>query len=197
MNEKKENFKRISENRKSKIIELISKLHNLTNTAFYEYSEEDINNLFDPIENALKEERRKFNKMEDVKDLVEEKLKELGFNVFESTDYTFRIEKDGVEKLIKVFNTKGKYASWTVPKSAEEVVDNLYYICVRNDGEYRFHIIPSYDFSMYIKEYHKSFIEKKGVNGATPTVRSFCDRSSTHVPGKKENEYLDNWTILE
>ena len=172
MNEKKENFKRISENRKSKIIELISKLHNLTNTAFYEYSEEDINNLFDPIENALKEERRKFNKMEDVKDLVE-------------------------EKLIKVFNTKGKYASWTVPKSAEEVVDNLYYICVRNDGEYRFHIIPSYDFSMYIKEYHKSFIEKKGVNGATSTVRSFCDKSSTHVPEKKENEYLDNWIVLE
>ena len=81
MNDKKENFRRISENRKYKIIDMISKLHNLTNTAFYEYSEEDINNLFDPIKNALEEERSKFNKMEDIKDMVEKKLKELDFDV--------------------------------------------------------------------------------------------------------------------
>ena len=197
MNDKKENFKRISENRKNKIIELISKLHNLTNKAFYEYSEEDINNLFDPINEALNEERSKFNKMVDVKDLVKEKLEELGFKVFSSNEYTFKIEKDGEVKLIKVINTKGKYAHWKATKADEEVVDNLYYICVRNDGIYKFHIIPSYEFAMYIKTYHEKFVEKNGSNGATTSIREFLDKPCIHIPDKEENEYLDNWIVLE
>ena len=196
MNDKKENFKRISENRKNKIIELISKLHNMTNAAFYEYSEEDIKNLFDPINDALNKERSKFNKMEDVRDLIKEKLEELGFRVFSSNEYTFKIEKDGEVKLIKVINTKGKYAHWKATKADEEVVDNLYYICVRNDGTYKFHIIPSCEFAMYIKTYHEKFVEKNGSNGAT-SIREFLDKPSIHIPGKEENEYLDNWIVLE
>ena len=42
MNTKQENFKRIADNRTSKIIDLISKLHNLTNSSFYEYTDEQI-----------------------------------------------------------------------------------------------------------------------------------------------------------
>ena len=197
MNDKKENFRRISENRKNKIIDMISKLHNLTNTAFYEYTEEDINNLFDPICRVLDEERKKFNKMEDVKDLVKDRLEELGFNVYPSCEYTFMIEKDGDEKLIKVINTKGKYAHWKASKSDEEVNDDLYYVCVRKDGEYKYHIIPSYEFAMNIKTYHDSFIEKNGNNGASDSIREFLDKPSVHIPDKEENEYLDNWEVLE
>ena len=197
MNDKKENFKRISENRKYKIIDMISKLHNLTNTAFYEYNEEDINNLFDPIRNALDEERSRFNKMDDVKDLVEKKLIELGFDVYPSNEYTFVIEKGKNTKLIKVIGTKSKYAHWKASKSDEEVNDDLYYICVRNDGNYKYHIVPSYDFAMNIKEYHRRFIEKNGNNGASTSIREFLDKPSVHIPDKEENEYLDNWDVLK
>ena len=38
MENRKENFKRIAEKRTNKIIESISKLQNLTNTSFYEYT---------------------------------------------------------------------------------------------------------------------------------------------------------------
>ena len=42
MENKKENFKRISENRVSKIIMLLSQLTNLSNSSYYEYTDEDI-----------------------------------------------------------------------------------------------------------------------------------------------------------
>lgn len=49
---KKDNFKRISENRVSKILNLLEQLTNLTNTSFYEYSDDDIEKIFDAIESA-------------------------------------------------------------------------------------------------------------------------------------------------
>lgn len=49
---KKENFKRISENRVTKILNLLDQLTNLTNTSFYEYSDEDIEKIFNAIEQA-------------------------------------------------------------------------------------------------------------------------------------------------
>ena len=49
---KKENFKRISENRVTKILNLLDQLTNLTNTSFYEYSDEDIEKIFTAIEQA-------------------------------------------------------------------------------------------------------------------------------------------------
>ena len=45
MDNKKDNFKRIAEKRTNKIIESISKLQNLTNTYFYEYTDEQIEYL--------------------------------------------------------------------------------------------------------------------------------------------------------
>lgn len=53
-NNKRDNFKRISENRVSKILVLLSQLTNLTNTSFYEYTDEDINKIFDTLEQETK-----------------------------------------------------------------------------------------------------------------------------------------------
>ena len=54
MDNKKENFKRISENRVNKILHLLDQLSNLTNTSFYDYSEEDIEKIFTTIEDETK-----------------------------------------------------------------------------------------------------------------------------------------------
>lgn len=49
MENKKDNFKRISENRVSKILALLTQLSNLSNSSFYEYTEEEIEKIFDAI----------------------------------------------------------------------------------------------------------------------------------------------------
>lgn len=54
MENKKENFKRISENRVSKILVLLSQLTNLSNSSYYEYSDEDIEKIFYAIEKETK-----------------------------------------------------------------------------------------------------------------------------------------------
>lgn len=58
MESKKSNFKRISENRVSKIIALIKQLTNLTNTSFYEYSDSQIETMFKEIEEELKKSKK-------------------------------------------------------------------------------------------------------------------------------------------
>lgn len=62
MENKKENFKRIAEKRTNKIIESISKLQNLTNTSFYEYSNEQIDSIFTAIQNELDRQKELFEK---------------------------------------------------------------------------------------------------------------------------------------
>lgn len=52
MENKKQNFKRISENRVFKIITLLNQLTNLTNTSFYEYTDEEIEKIFTEIDQA-------------------------------------------------------------------------------------------------------------------------------------------------
>ena len=71
MDNKKDNFKRIAEKRTNKIIESISKLHNLTNTSFYEYTDTEIEIMFRDIEQAVQRSKkillknnRKNNKVE-------------------------------------------------------------------------------------------------------------------------------------
>lgn len=49
MENKKENFKRISENRVNKILTLLVQLTNLSNSSFYEYSDEEIEKMFSLI----------------------------------------------------------------------------------------------------------------------------------------------------
>ena len=59
MENKKENFKRISENRVSKILVLLSQLTNLSNSSYYEYTDEDIEKIFA----AIKKETKKSKEM--------------------------------------------------------------------------------------------------------------------------------------
>ncbi len=70
-----------------------------------------------------------------ISNIVKQILMRLGFRVSPSNKYTFVIENENGTKLIKVINTKSKYAHWKASKSDEEVNNDLYYICVRNDGE--------------------------------------------------------------
>ena len=60
MNIKQENFKRIADNRTSKIVDLISKLHNLTNSSFYEYTDEQIDDMFRTIQKELDKQKKFF-----------------------------------------------------------------------------------------------------------------------------------------
>lgn len=67
MNNKHDNFKRISEKRLQKIHFLINQLCNLSNTSFYEYSDNDIDNAFDSIESDLKRVRNYLRNKNDKK----------------------------------------------------------------------------------------------------------------------------------
>ena len=49
MENKVENFRRIASNRTNKIIETISSLSNLSNTSYYEYTNEEIEKIFNAI----------------------------------------------------------------------------------------------------------------------------------------------------
>ncbi len=60
MNVKRENFERISENRVNKIVTLISKLSNLMNPSFYEYTDKQINEMFNKIQKELDKEKKEF-----------------------------------------------------------------------------------------------------------------------------------------
>ena len=60
MDIKKDNFKRISENRIKKINDLISKLHNLINPSFYEYDDCEIDEMFAKIQGELDKQKDLF-----------------------------------------------------------------------------------------------------------------------------------------
>lgn len=60
MESKKERFKRIAENRTNKIINMIDLLGNCSNKNNYEYTEEDIKNIFNAIESSLNMSKMKF-----------------------------------------------------------------------------------------------------------------------------------------
>jgi hypothetical protein len=60
MNARKDNFRRIAENRTNKILSMISLLGNLSNKSYYDYSTEEIDHIFDSILNELEIQRMKF-----------------------------------------------------------------------------------------------------------------------------------------
>lgn len=60
METKKDRFKRIAENRTNKIINMIDLLGNCANKNNYEYTDEDVKNIFNAIENSLKISKMKF-----------------------------------------------------------------------------------------------------------------------------------------
>lgn len=57
MENKKNNFKRISENRVSKILTLLSQLTNLSNSSFYEYTDDDVEKIFKAINEEAKKSK--------------------------------------------------------------------------------------------------------------------------------------------
>ena len=60
--QKRQNFKRIAENRVEKIVLMISKLSNLSNTSFYEYTDDQIDKIFQIIQNELDKQKEEFKK---------------------------------------------------------------------------------------------------------------------------------------
>ncbi len=60
--DKKNNFKRIAENRTNKIIDMLELLGNLSNTSFYEYTDADIEKIFAAIEEQVEKTKNKFSK---------------------------------------------------------------------------------------------------------------------------------------
>lgn len=59
MENKQNNFKRIAENRTNKIITMINSLGNLSNTSFYEYTDEQIEAMFSAIQKELDTQKSK------------------------------------------------------------------------------------------------------------------------------------------
>ena len=62
MENKKNNFKRVAENRTNKIINMISLLGNLDNTSFYEYTDEEVEAIFSAIQIELDKQHEKLIK---------------------------------------------------------------------------------------------------------------------------------------
>ena len=61
MNEKRERFVRIAENRTNKILEQIRLLGNCSNKHNYEYDDEDVKKIFAVIEQELKQVKAKYS----------------------------------------------------------------------------------------------------------------------------------------
>jgi len=74
MENKKNNFKRISENRVNKIITTLDQLTNLTNSSFYEYTNHDIIKIFNTIEDET-------NRVKDILLKTNEKNKKKRFEL--------------------------------------------------------------------------------------------------------------------
>lgn len=65
MNEKRERFVRIAENRTNKILEQIRLLGNCSNKHNYEYDDKDVKKIFAVIEQELKQAKSKYSAQSD------------------------------------------------------------------------------------------------------------------------------------
>ena len=65
--ERQENFKRIAESRTNKIISSISLLGNLSNRSYYDYTQEQIESIFDAIQEELDKQRNRFSDKDEPK----------------------------------------------------------------------------------------------------------------------------------
>lgn len=62
--DKKGNFKRLAVSRVNKILDGIGLLGNLSNTSYYEYTMDEVDAMFQAIQEELEEQRRRFDKKE-------------------------------------------------------------------------------------------------------------------------------------
>lgn len=65
MNEKRERFVRIAENRTNKILEQIRLLGNCSNKHNYEYDDKDVKKIFAVIEQELKQAKSRYSAQSD------------------------------------------------------------------------------------------------------------------------------------
>lgn len=65
---KRDKFVRLAETRTNKIIDMLQLLGNCSNTSAYDYTQQDIEKIFNAIEMEMKEAKKKFNKVESKKD---------------------------------------------------------------------------------------------------------------------------------
>ena len=61
METKREKFKRLAEARTNKIIDMVRLLGNLSSKSTYDYSDDDINKIFNSIDKELKISKMKFS----------------------------------------------------------------------------------------------------------------------------------------
>jgi len=64
---KREKFVRLAEARTNKIIDMIQLLGNCSNSSVYEYTQQDVDQIFSAIETEVREAKKKFAKSEPVK----------------------------------------------------------------------------------------------------------------------------------
>jgi hypothetical protein len=61
---KRDRFVRLAEARTNKIIDMIQLLGNCSNTAHYDFSQQDVDQIFAAIETELRETKKKFQRIE-------------------------------------------------------------------------------------------------------------------------------------
>ena len=66
-NQKREKFVRIAEARTNKIINMIQLLGNCSNQSLYEYSQKDVNKIFNTIQTELDEAKKRYSKQDSQK----------------------------------------------------------------------------------------------------------------------------------
>ena len=64
---KREKFVRLAEARTNKIIDMLQLLGNCSNSSTYDYTQQDVDKIFAPIESEVKEAKKKFNRIESKK----------------------------------------------------------------------------------------------------------------------------------
>lgn len=64
---KRDKFVRLAEARTNKIIDTLQLLGNCSNTSAYEYTQQDVDQIFTAIEAEVREAKKKFSKLETAK----------------------------------------------------------------------------------------------------------------------------------
>lgn len=65
---KREKFVRIAEARTNKIINMIQLLGNCSNQSLYEYSQKDVNKIFNTLQTELDEAKKRYSKQDSSKE---------------------------------------------------------------------------------------------------------------------------------
>lgn len=64
---KRDKFVRLAEARTNKIIDMLQLLSNCSNSNVYDYTQQDVDKIFNAIDAEVKEAKKKFNKIESKK----------------------------------------------------------------------------------------------------------------------------------